>query len=332
MHPPATIIAEVGSVHDGSFGNALKLIALAKECGAQTVKFQTHLAEAETLPDAPMPPYFQGEPRFAYFKRTAFPFSQWKELKQHCESIGIEFMSSPFSIEAMELLENIGMERYKVPSGELTNIPLLERIAATKKPVLLSSGMSSWEELDQAVATIRRVHSEITVLQCTSEYPCPPEHVGLNVITEMSERYKLPVGFSDHSLTNEAAFVAVSLGATVIEKHLTFSRKMYGSDAPHSLEPAEFAELVRGVRSLEKILGSPMDKSDLSRFRDMKRIFEKSVASLVAIPEGTLLTEKEVGCRKPGGGIPASRFREILGKKATRAVPALQLLSEQDFA
>ena len=158
MHHRCFIIAEVGSSHDGSFGNAQKLVELAAQCGADAVKFQTHIAAAETLREAPMPPYFKGEPRYDYFERTAFTRQQWQMLKSHCEASAIEFLSSPFSIEAVELLESIGVARYKVPSGEVTNLPLLEAIAETGKLVLLSSGMSSWSELDEAVSVIRRKH------------------------------------------------------------------------------------------------------------------------------------------------------------------------------
>ncbi len=328
---PVLIIAEVGSVHDGSLGNAKKLIDLAKECGADIVKFQTHIAEAETLRNAPQPPYFKGEPRYEYFERTGFSLEQWKELKAHCDSIGIEFLSSPFSIEAVKLLEEVGVKRHKIPSGEVTNIPLLKEVAATKKQVLLSSGMSSWEELNEAVATIREVHNDIVVMQCTSEYPCPPDHVGLNVLGDMRERYKLPVGFSDHTITNYAAFAAVALGMNVIEKHLTFSRKMYGSDAPHSLLPEEFTDLVNGIRSLEAVLAAPVDKTDPERYAGMKKIFEKSVVSVVAIPAGTKITAEMLAVKKPGSGIPARRLGEVIGKTAKRDIPADSLLAEEDL-
>jgi len=327
------VIAEVGSVHDGSFGNARCLIDVAVECGADAVKFQTHIAAAETLRDAPVPPYFKGEPRYEYFERTAFSRNQWMALKAHCEARGIEFLSSPFSIEAVELLEAVGVARYKVPSGEVTNLPLLEVIAQTGKPVLLSSGMSSWAELDEAVNTILRYHDHLTLLQCTSEYPCPYEEVGLNVMLEMRERYGLPVGLSDHTLTPYASLAAVVLGASVIEKHLTFSRRMYGSDAPHSLEPAEFADLVQGIRAIETILNSPVDKDAMAaRLREMKGIFEKSVVTLVDIPAGTVITGEMVGVKKPGIGIPARRLSEIIGRTTCRHVAKDQLLNEEDLA
>jgi N,N'-diacetyllegionaminate synthase len=333
LHNNCSVIAEVGSVHDGSFGNAKNLIDVAAQCRVNAVKFQTHIASAETLRSAPMPPYFKGEPRFEYFERTAFTETQWKELKSHSEQNGVEFLSSPFSIEAVELLESVGIARYKIPSGEVSNLPLLEVIAQTGKPVLLSSGMSSWEELDAAVATILRRHDRLAVLQCTSEYPCPPEQVGLNIMVEMRQRYGLPVGLSDHTLTPYASLAAVTLGASVIEKHLTFSRLMYGSDARHSLEPGEFTDLVAGIRSIEAMLASPVDKdSAANSLQGMKDIFEKSVVSLVAIPAGTAITASMLGVKKPGTGIPARKLGELLGRRAAHDIPAHHLLSESDVA
>ena len=332
MSERVLVIAEVGSVHDGSLGNAQKLIDVASECSADAVKFQIHIAAAETLRDAPMPSYFTGEPRYEYFERTAFTLKQWCELKAHCQERGVEFLSSPFSIEAVELLEEVDVARYKVPSGEVTNLPYLGVIAQTGKPVLLSSGMSSWAELDEAVNTILRHHDRLTILQCTSEYPCPYEQVGLNVMLEMKERYGLPVGLSDHTLTIYASLAAVTLGASVIEKHLTLSRLMYGSDARHSLEPNQFADLVRGIRAIETILASKVDKGDVARFASMKATFEKSVVSLVDIPAGTLITEAMIGLKKPGTGIPAKRLGEVLGKRARRRVPKDTVIREEYLA
>ena len=325
------IIAEVGSVHDGSFGNAKRLVEAAADCGADAVKFQTHLAEHETLPDAPMPPYFTGEPRYAYFQRTAFSEEQWRELKAHAEGRGVEFLSSPFSIEAVELLERVGVERYKVPSGEVTNLPMLEAIAETGKPVLLSSGMSAWEELDRAVEAITGRHRRLTLLQCASEYPCPYERVGLNAMAEMRDRYGLPVGLSDHTMTIYASLAAAALGATVIEKHFTFSRRMYGSDAAHSLEPAEFRGMAEGLRAVETMLSSHVDKSDASRYGDMKRIFEKSLVTVTDVGEGAVLTRTSVGIKKPGTGLPAGRLAEVVGRRAARPLPTGTLLREEDI-
>jgi N,N'-diacetyllegionaminate synthase len=326
-----TVIAEVGSVHDGSFGNAGELVRVAAECGADVVKFQTHIAAAETLRDAPSPPYFTGEPRFEYFERTSFSAAQLRALKAAAEARGIEFLSSPFSVEAVDLLEEVGVGRYKVPSGEVTNLPLIEAIADTGRPVLLSSGMSSWKDLDRAVETVRRRHDRLVVLQCTSAYPCPYERVGLNVMLEMGRRYGLPVGLSDHTLTPYAALAAVTLGATVVEKHMTLSRQMYGSDARHSLEPAELAEMIRGIRATATMLANPVDKDDVSPLAGMKAIFEKSVVSVGAIPRGTVVERGMLGFKKPGTGIPAHRWPEVVGRRAARDIPPDRLIADEDL-
>ena len=325
-----SIIAEIGSVHDGSFGNALRLIDAAADAGADTVKFQTHIAEAETLPDAPAPSYFKAEPRLAYFKRTAFTPEQWHALAKHAASLGVSFLSSPFSLEAVDLLEQVGVAAYKVPSGEVSNVPLLERLAVTGKHVLLSSGMSDWAELDRAVEVLRDA-VPLTIMQCSSEYPCVPEHVGLNVLAEMRERYHLPVGFSDHTVGFAAPFAAAALGATVIEKHFAFSRLMYGSDAKHSMEPPDFRVLCQGLRDIWTMLTSPVNKGDNTPYSDMKRIFEKSIVSARPIPAGATLTRDMVAFKKPGDGIPASAYRSFLGRRVRTELPADYKLSEHDF-
>ena len=330
MNSSIQIIAEVGSVHDGSLGNAGRLIEAAADCGADAVKFQTHIPEAETLPDAPSPSYFNGEPRYQYFQRTGFSVNQWRHLKKTCQAQGVEFMSSPFSLEAVELLEDLGVARYKVPSGEVTNLPLIQLLAQTGKPILLSSGMSSWQELDRAVEAVTNRHQRLAILQCTSAYPCPYERVGLNVMLEMKERYQLPVGLSDHTLTTHAALAAVALGASVIEKHFTFSRLMYGSDAPHSLEPAEFGAMVAGIRAIETMLAHPVDKADLAPFAQMKDIFQKSLVSTAPIAAGQVITPQVLGIKKPGTGLDPSRWDQVVGRRAARAIPAGRVLQEED--
>jgi N,N'-diacetyllegionaminate synthase len=327
-----TIIAEVGSVHDGSFGNACKLIETAARCGADTVKFQTHLADAETLPDAPDPPYFKAEPRLEYFRRTAFTRDQWIGLREHAEQVGLKFISSPFSLEAVDLLEDIGISFYKIPSGEVTNLPLLEKIAATGRPVVLSSGMSCWTELDRAVEVLRRPGAgELTLMQCSSVYPCPPERVGLNVIGEMRDRYRLPVGLSDHTSGIAAAIAALTLGVTMVEKHLTFSKAMYGSDAPHSMEPTEFTALVTAIRETEVMLANDVDKASISEYRDMKRIFEKSLVTAVAVPAGTPITIEHLAFKKPGDGIPAAEYADWIGRSIANNLPPNHKLNPEDF-
>lgn len=325
------VIAEIGSVHDGSFGNAQKLIEVAAKSGADIVKFQTHIAEAETLPNAPSPGYFSAESRWDYFIRTAFTKGQWSNLIELCKKNGVEFLSSPFSEEAVDLLEEVGADAYKIASGEVNNLPLLERIAQTGKTVYISSGMSSWSELDAAVETLRNF-CPVVVMQCTSAYPCPPGKVGLNVISEMRERYKLPVGFSDHAEGLAAGFAAAALGAVVIEKHLTFSRLMYGSDAANGTEPKEFSDYCKGIREIWSMNASPVDKENLSDVLDMKIIFQKSIVAAADLEAGTQLERRHLRYKKPGDGIPAHDYKSVVGRTLSRCIQKDQQIKYVDLA
>ena len=319
------IIAEAGMNHDGSLGNAIRMAEVAAECGVDAVKFQLHDAPAETTRDAPSPPYFEHETRWEYFTRTAFTDEQWATLKQACERAGVEFLCSVFSGEAVERLERLGVGRYKIGSGEVTNLELVRRVAATGKPLLLTSGMSTWAELDAAVEA---AGDDVTVLQCTSEYPTPPEHVGLNVLAELRERYGKPVGLSDHSLGNYAAYAAVALGAVVVEKHFTLSNDLYGPDAALALEPDELEDLVDGIRSIETMLANPVDKDDVDELQEMKRVFEKSVVSTREIPAGAEIQREMLAAKKPGTGIPARMLPEVIGRKAKIDIPADTVITE----
>lgn len=324
-----SIIAEVGSVHDGSFGNALKLADLAKFLGADAVKYQTHLSEHETLANAPSPGYFSAESRYDYFIRTGFSLEQWHQIKAHCDDIGIEFISSPFSEMAVKWLDEIGVSRFKIPSGEVTNLPMLAAINQMGRPVILSSGMSNWTEIDQAVAELNSV--DLTLMQCTSQYPCPPENVGLNVISEMQSRYNKPVGYSDHTQTNYAAFAAVSLGASCVEKHLTFSNAMYGSDAPLASEPAAFKDLVDGIRAISAMQAASIDKDDITPYIEMKQIFEKSIVAAKDIPADTELTADLFSYKKPGNGISAADYKSLLGKTTKQAITKDEMIQLSDL-
>ncbi|MGH2850371.1 MAG: N-acetylneuraminate synthase family protein [Solirubrobacteraceae bacterium] len=323
------IVAEAGMNHDGSLGIAGRMVDVAVECGVDAVKFQLHDASAETTANAPPPPYFGAEPRYAYFQRTAFDDAGWRSLADRCRDGGVEFVCSPFSIEAVERLDALGVGRFKIGSGEVTNLPMLRRIAATGRPVILSSGMSSWEELDAAVSVLRD-GGPLELMQCTSEYPCLPEHVGLNVIAEMRERYALPVGLSDHTLGLGASIAAVAHRAASIERHFTLSRSMYGPDAVMSLEPDELKQLVFEIRDVERMLRAPVDKTDVSRFADMKRIFEKSVVSVTDIPAGSVIETHMVAVKKPGTGIPARRLDEVIGLRARRTIEMDVVLVDED--
>ena len=319
------VIAEAGMNHDGSLGNAIRMAEVAAAAGAGAVKFQLHDAAAETTRDAPAPPYFAQEPRWQFFERTAFSDEQWATLKHACDRAGIEFLCSPFSLEALERLERLGVARYKIGSGEVTNLELIRTAAATGKPVILSSGMSSWQELDAAVGA---AGEHAVVLQCTSAYPTPPELVGLNVLDELRERYGRPVGLSDHTVGPSAALAAVALGASVIEKHFTLSRELYGPDAALGLEPAELRDLVAGIREIETMLARPVDKDDVAPFEEMKRVFQKSVVAVADIPAGATLERAMLAAKKPGSGIPASRLPDLVGRRASTDIPADTVLTE----
>lgn len=329
------IIAELGNTHEGSLGLAKCFIKSAAETGVNAVKMQTHIFDAESLPDAPNPPYFKDETRKEYFERTAFTLEQWKELKRYAEEeLGIDFFSSPFSLEAVDLLENVGMSTYKIASGEVNNLPLLKKIARTGKRVLVSSGMSSWAELDEAVHTLQNNGcKDLVVLQCTSEYPCPPEDSGLNVLDEMKARYKnVEIGYSDHTLGVAVPLAAVIKGATVVEKHFTLSKKMYGSDAMNSTEPEEFKRLVDEIRQVEIALRSVVNKDEkINSLGNMKITFEKSIVAAKEIDSSTVIEFEDLAFRKPGDGILAREYTKLIGKKLNKKVEKNHKFEWVDF-
>jgi N-acetylneuraminate synthase len=269
------IIAEIAQAHDGSLGILHSYIDAISETGVDAIKFQTHIAAAESSSFEPFRVNFSYEDktRFDYWKRMEFTLDQWKQIKQHCDDKNIMFLSSPFSIAAVDLLEEVGVTKYKIGSGEVSNLLLLERIAETGKEILLSSGMSSFEELDEAVSFIKQYHDRISILQCTTQYPTPPEKVGLNVITEMLKRYTYPIGLSDHSGKIYPSLAAVALGAEIIEVHAVFDKKMFGPDATSSLTIDELKQLVDGVRFIEKSMSNKVNKNDVVAYNELKTMF-----------------------------------------------------------
>jgi len=316
------IIAEIGNTHEGSLGLAKQFIKAAAATGVDCVKFQTHIFEAESLDDAPNPPYFKDETRREYFERTAFSLSDHLKLKEYTNSLGCDFISSPFSIEAIELLEAIDVPFYKVASGEVSNIPLLEVLGRTNKKVLLSSGMSNWKEIDLAIQTLTENGCpEIILLQCTSKYPCPPEYSGLNMLKYMGKKYQLTTGYSDHTSGIGVSVAAVVMGAKLIEKHFTLSKSMYGSDAQFASEPEEFKQLVEAIRDVDIALESEITKesvtSDLQR---MKQTFEKSIVAKCELEVGATIKMEDLSFKKPGTGIPAREYKKIVGKKVINKI------------
>lgn len=318
------IIAEIGQAHDGSLGILHSYIDAVAQTGADAIKFQTHIAAAESSIHEPFRVNFsyEDDTRYDYWHRMGFTEEQWHGIKKHCDEAGIEFMSSPFSQAAVDLLEKVGVNRYKIGSGEVTNFLLLEKICRTGKPIILSSGMSSLEELDKAVAFIQEYGNDLSVLQCTTAYPTPPERVGLNVMKVLKKRYPgVKVGLSEHTSEVASGVAAAALGAEILEFHVVFDKRMFGPDAKSSLTIDETARLVREVRLVEKMLNNPIDKTDNSQYKELKAIFEKSLAVNKALPAGHIITFEDLEAKKPAHyGIPASQFREVIGKKTNTAL------------
>lgn len=329
------IVAEVGQAHDGSLGILHSYIDALSKTGVNAVKFQTHIAEAESSLQEPFRVNFSYEDktRFDYWKRMSFDQEQWIEIKNHCEEVGLEFMSSPFSIAAVDLLESIGVKRYKIGSGEVNNKLMLDRIAKTGKPIILSSGMSSLDELEASIAFLKPFGNELSVLQCTTSYPTQAEHIGLNVLADLAARFPgTTLGFSDHSGTIYPCIAAVALGAQILEFHAVFDKRMFGPDASSSLSIDQITELVKGVRYIGKSLENPIDKNDLSPYSGLKKIFEKSLAVNKDLPAGHCLTLEDLESKKPSGaGIAANAFESVLGKTLNKAKLKYDFLNSSDL-
>ncbi len=328
------MIGEVAQAHDGSVGSAHAFIDAIAEAGADAVKFQTHIAAAESTPGEPWRVHFsrQDRTRYDYWKRMEFSEEQWIGLRQHAEEKGLWFLSSPFSLEAVQLLERVGVAAWKVASGETGNAPMLDAMAATGLPLLVSTGMSPLSEIDQSVAQVTAHGLPMVLLQCTSAYPCPPEKVGLNLIPLFRERYGCAVGLSDHSGTIYPGLAAATLSIAALEVHVTLSREMFGPDVPVSLTTDELRRLVEGVRFIERMIENPVDKdASAKELEPARRLFTKSVVARSDLPAGTVLREEHLAAKKPGTGIPAARLPEILGGRLKRNVASDQLLSEDDL-
>ena len=328
------IIAEIGQAHEGSLGMAHSYIDALASTGVDAVKFQMHIAEAESSAFEPFRVKFsyEDETRFDYWKRMSFTIEQWKGIKQHCDEVGIEFLCSPFSNLAVEWLEEIGVKQYKIGSGEVNNLLILERIAQTGKPIILSSGMSSFEELDATVAFLKFNNCEYSILQCTTAYPTAPEQYGLNVIQELKNRYNVTVGYSDHSAKIETCIAATALGAEILEFHVGFDRKQFGPDSKSSLTIEETAQLVTAVRNIKTALQHPIDKNSNAKFSDLKQIFEKSLALNKSLPKGHVLTFADLEAKKPKGyGIDALHFKDVIGKKLTFDKNQWDFLNQEDI-
>lgn len=325
------VIGEIGQAHEGSIGLAHSYIDALAHAGANAAKFQVHIADAESsiYEDFRVQiPYHNGS-RFDYWKSMEFSADEWGGLKNHCEKAGLDFLASPFSLTAVELLNRIGVFGFKIGSGEVDNLPMLDKITATGKPVILSSGMSSWTELDRAVGFLQSRGTALSILQCTTAYPAKPHQWGLNVMHEMSQRYQVSVGFSDHSGDIFACLAAAAQGARLLEFHVTFDKRMSNPDAFSSLTLRQATTLVAGVRKIETALNFPVNKDANATFSRLKSMFGKSLAVNRDLRKGEQIQCADLETKKPAGfGVAVARYQEVLGKTLTKDIAQWEFLTE----
>jgi N,N'-diacetyllegionaminate synthase len=327
-------VAEIAQAHDGSVGILHSFIDALAETGIDAIKFQMHYAEAESSAHEPFRVNFSrvDDTRFNYWKRMELTPAQWHEVKNHCDERGVEFLVTPFSLKAVGILETLGVKRYKIGSGDILSLPLLEAVCRTGKEVVLSTGLASIDDIRIAVEFVTAFGNPLKVLQCTSEYPTPPERTGLSFIPKLAARFGCPVGLSDHSGTPYPSLAAVALGATFIEFHAAFDRRMFGPDARSSLLIDEIADLVRGIRFLERALAANFSKEHHAEHDTSRKNFGRSLALAKPLRKGDSLSLKDIEVKKPAGmGIPASEYRAVLNKVARRHLEEGSFLSWDDF-
>ncbi len=340
---PAFVIAEVGKNFiqteeplpvEQLLANAIELVKAAKQSGASAVKFQTHWYEDEQANIEVVAPHFKGSDRYSWVKRNteSTPVEGfWKPLMQACKDEGILFFSTPMSRHAAEILNDLGTPFWKIGSGDLLDFVTLDYLRNSGKPILISSGMSTLEEVDLAIKFIREKTDKVVLLHCVSRYPCPPEDLHLKTISFYRDRYKMPIGFSDHSITFDSAVASVALGACVIEKHFSFDRAFWGSDHKVSLTPDEFKTMVQNIRILERSMGTEakiLDEGE-SAFRP---IFRKTLCAARDLPAGTKIQPQDLYAMRPQAylpGLPSQEYPRVLGKTTTRDLKRFDPVPEE---
>lgn len=328
------IIAEAGVNHNGKLDLAIELINKAKEVGADCVKFQTFKTEDIVTNSAPKANYQlkvtdKNESQYDMLKKLELSKESFKILKDECDRIGIDFISTPYSISDIDLLEDINIEVYKIASGQLTEPYFLRKVAEKMKPIILSTGMATLSEVFNAINTIKKINSDITVLQCTTNYPSLIGDANINAMLSIKNSCKVKVGYSDHVIENYACYSAVSLGATIIEKHFTLDKKMDGPDHSCSLNPNEFKLLVNGIRKIEDSLGNGIKeptKLEKKNIQGMRR----GLVARETIQEGEILNINNLTAKRPLIGISPLRFDELLGKKVNRTIQKDDAIYEKD--
>jgi len=324
-------IAEAGVNHNGDREMAHRLVDVAVEAGADAIKFQTFKAESLISSHAPKAKYQlqttdASESQLEMVRNLELSMDTFRELQNHCQEKGVLFMSTPFDEESVDFLSDIGVPVFKIPSGEITNIPFLTYVASKGKPMILSTGMSYLGEVETAVRTIEKTgNCELVLLHCVSNYPAAPEDVNLYAMQTMSRAFCVPVGFSDHTSGIEVALAAVALGACVIEKHFTLDMNLPGPDHQASLEPDQLTALVRGIRKVENALGNGIKRPTASE-ADTIRAARRSLVAACDINAGTMLTEKVIAIRRPGSGIAPALLPLLIGRCMNVNVTAGTLL------
>jgi N,N'-diacetyllegionaminate synthase len=328
------IIAEIGQSHDGSLGIAHSYIDAAAEIGVDAVKFQTHIAREESTKKEEFRTNFSYEDktRFDYWKRMEFSEEEWAGLKKHCEDLNLVFLSSPFSIEAFKLLQRLNIAAWKIGSGEANNFQLLEAISKTNKPILLSTGMSNWIEIDKAIRSLEALKVDFCVFQTTSKYPTTLKDVGLNLIEEINDKYNKPVGFSDHTGLTSSSIAAIANGASLIEVHVVFDKKMFGPDSKSSLNFEELRTLVNFRDDYHEMKMNPVDKDLIAeQLITMKKLFNKSLVVKHSLLKGSILNYDNLTAKKPGIGISIENFENCIGRKIIKDLDEDHILKWSDM-
>lgn len=313
------IIAEAGVNHNGNIDLAKQLIDKAAKAGADAIKFQSFKAEKLVTKNAKKAEYQEdttgvGENQFQMIKRLELDYDKHKELMDYCKVRGILFLSSPFDLESIDLLDNLGLEIFKIPSGEIINLPYLRKIGALKKRVILSTGMSNLGDIEKALDILKTEGTtDVIVLHCNTEYPTPMEDVNLNAMNTIKDAFKVDVGYSDHTLGIEVPIAAVALGANVIEKHFTMDKNMEGPDHRASLEPDELKAMVEAIRNIELALGDGVKRLSESEKKNIN-IARKSIVANNSIKKGEIFTTENITIKRPGDGISPMRWDEIVGQ------------------
>jgi N,N'-diacetyllegionaminate synthase len=317
------VIAEAGVNHNGDIEIAKKMIAIAKSCGVDAIKFQTFKSEKLVSKFANKADYQisntkNNDSQLEMVKKLELSYSEFYNLKKYCDELDIIFMSTPFDFESINFLNELEMDTYKIPSGEITNLPYLRKIAKLNKSIIMSTGMSTLDEIEQAITILKDNGTEdITLLHCTTEYPAPIDEINLKAMCSLKEKFELNIGYSDHTTGIEVPIAAVAMGAKVIEKHFTLDKTMEGPDHKASLEPDELSAMVKAIRKIELALGDGVKKPSKSEVKNIN-IARKSIVANCPIKKGEAFTENNITVKRPGNGISPMKWDIVLGQLAKR--------------